>query len=278
MRSFKEVIVGLLSAGYSEVNVEEKLAQDIVLKALSESGLRANVTVKGGVVMATLTKDIRRTTMDLDIDFIHYSLADESIDALVAKMNCIEGVDITRVGDIQELRHQDYSGKRIFLSLTDQDGYSLQYKLDIGIHTVEEARQQDMDFDLHHIDAGFASLLANSPEQVFVEKLKSLLRLGALSSRGKDVYDLVYLSKLVSTEPLSKMIKAYIYDDPRMRENSIADIIHRLQRTFSDRGFIGTLANRKMNWLQMNPTEATARLLSFIDNFQVSHDSYGDRP
>ena len=141
MKSFNETIRDLLSVGYSEVNVEEKLAQDIVLKALSKSGLRAKVTVKGGVVMATLTNDIRRTTMDLDIDFIHYPLTDVAIDSLVDKMNCIEGVTIARVGDINELKHQDYSGKRVFLSLTDIDGYSLQYKLDIGIHTVDVAKQ-----------------------------------------------------------------------------------------------------------------------------------------
>ena len=266
MKNFNDTIRNLLAAGYSEVNVEEKLAQDIVLKALSESGLRANVTIKGGVVMATLTNDIRRTTMDLDIDFIRYSLADESIDALVAKMNCIEGVSITRVGDIQELRHQDYSGKRIFLSLTDADGYSLQYKLDIGVHTVEAAKQRDMDFDLHHIESGTASLLANGPEQVFVEKLKSLLRLGALSSRGKDVYDLVYLSKVVNRDSLKMLIETYIYADDRMREHSIADILRRLRRTFSDRGFMGTLANRKMNWLQMDPQVATDTLIEFVES------------
>jgi len=61
MKSFNETITALLASGYSEANVEEKLAQDIVLKAISQSGLRANITVKGGVVMATMTNDIRRT-------------------------------------------------------------------------------------------------------------------------------------------------------------------------------------------------------------------------
>ena len=265
MKSFNDAIGKLLAAGYSEINVEEKLAQDIILKALSLSGLSANVTIKGGVVMATLTNDIRRTTMDLDVDFINYSLADDSIEALVTKMNCIDGISIMRVGDIQELRHQDYSGKRIYLALTDADGYSLQYKLDIGVHTVEVAQQREMNFDLHHINLGTATLLANAPEQVFVEKLKSLLRLGALTSRGKDVFDLVYLSKMVKPEKLQRLMKAYIYDDRRMRERSIADIVHRLQRTFSDRGFLSTLANRKMNWLQMSPKEATDLLLAFIN-------------
>ena len=73
MKPFVETIAELLASGYTEANVEEKLAQDIMLKALSECGLKAQVTVKGGVVMATLTRDIRRTTMDLGIDLIRHS-------------------------------------------------------------------------------------------------------------------------------------------------------------------------------------------------------------
>ena len=176
MRPFVETIAELLASGYTEANVEEKIAQDIMLKALSESGLKAQVTVKGGVVMAALTQDIRRTTMDLDIDLIRHSLSDESIDEMIRKMNCIDGVTIVRVGDIVELKQQDYSGKRVFVSIRDTKEYAIQYKLDIGVHTIEAARQNDMEFDLTHIGFGSTTLLANAPEQVFVEKLKSLLR------------------------------------------------------------------------------------------------------
>lgn len=169
MKSFNETIAELLSSGYSEVNVEEKLAQDIVLKAISESGLRANITIKGGVVMATLTKDIRRTTMDLDIDFVRYSLGDDAIEEMIRRLNCIEGVTISRVGDIVELKQQDYSGKRVYLSLQDREGYAIQYKLDIGVHALNAVEQRDMDFDLSYIEAEKANLQANAPEQVFVE-------------------------------------------------------------------------------------------------------------
>ena len=163
MKPFVETIAELLASGYTEANVEEKLAQDIMLKALSQCGLKAQVTVKGGVVMATLTRDIRRTTMDLDIDLIRHSLSDESIDEMIRKMNCIDGVTIVRVGDIVELKQQDYSGKRVFVSIRDTAGYAVQYKLDIGVHTVEAARQEDMEFDLTHIGFGSATLSAKAP-------------------------------------------------------------------------------------------------------------------
>mgnify|MGYP006988429458 CR=1 FL=1 len=66
-----------------------RACQDIVLKAISQSVLSRNVTIKGGVVMRSMTNNIRRATQDMDIDFIRYSLSDESIDLFVEKLNCI---------------------------------------------------------------------------------------------------------------------------------------------------------------------------------------------
>ena len=52
--------------GYSEANVEAKPCQDIIIKAISQSSLNRNITIKGGVVMRSLSKNARRVTQDLD--------------------------------------------------------------------------------------------------------------------------------------------------------------------------------------------------------------------
>lgn len=75
--------------GYQGDKASAKVCQDIVLKALSVGPLSRNVTIKGGVVMRSKTNNVRRATQDLDIDFIKYSLADESIDAFISKLNCL---------------------------------------------------------------------------------------------------------------------------------------------------------------------------------------------
>ena len=59
------------------------------MKALSVSTLSRNVTIKGGVVMRGITGDSRRATQDMDIDFIRYSLSDDSIMTFVEKLNCL---------------------------------------------------------------------------------------------------------------------------------------------------------------------------------------------
>ena len=39
-----------------------------------------------------------------NIDFIKYSLVDESIDVFISKLNCLDGIKISRLGKIEELK------------------------------------------------------------------------------------------------------------------------------------------------------------------------------
>lgn len=47
--------------GYSEANAEAKLCQDIIIKAISQSSMNRNVTIKGGVVFLGTQDVLRRT-------------------------------------------------------------------------------------------------------------------------------------------------------------------------------------------------------------------------
>lgn len=69
--------------GYGDANAQAKVCQDLILKAIATSSLNRNVTIKGGVVMRGKTKNVRRATQDIDLDFIRYSLGNDSIDAFV---------------------------------------------------------------------------------------------------------------------------------------------------------------------------------------------------
>lgn len=120
--------------GYGDANAQAKVCQDLILKAIATSNLSRNVTIKGGVVMRSKTKNVRRATQDIDLDFIRYSLSDEAVDLFVKRINCLEGLTITRVGRIKELKQQDYHGKRIYIRITDSTGFSIENKLDLGVH------------------------------------------------------------------------------------------------------------------------------------------------
>lgn len=111
MSYLNEFIAKTKTEGYNDETAEAKVCQDIILKAISNCSLRNNVTIKGGVVMRSISHNVRRATQDIDIDFIRYSLSDMSIISFISKLNCVDGLDICIVGQIDELKQQDYHGK-----------------------------------------------------------------------------------------------------------------------------------------------------------------------
>ena len=255
-------------SGYTGANLTAKVCQDIVLKAIAESNLNRNVTIKGGVVMREITGDVRRATQDMDIDFIRYSLSDQSIDAFIDKLNVIEGVTFARVGEITELSQQDYHGKRIFVNVTDNEGVSVQSKIDLGVHTHLDIKQEEFCFDIAYDEEG-VSLLINSKEQMFSEKLRSLLKFGAASTRFKDIFDIYYLKDKVSKDKLRKCFEEYILNDPGMREQSMDDIIRRLESTFKSERYKSRLASSDKNWIGIDTEIALSGIMDYMRGFVV---------
>ena len=262
--NLRQLIVAIRNEGYSQANAEARVCQDIVLKAIDESAFAKHITVKGGVVMRSITGDARRATQDMDLDFIRYSLREDSIREFISRLNCLDGITIQITGEIEELSQQEYHGKRIFITITDETGYSLRSKIDLGVHKQVQIEQDDYCFDVCMDDEG-ASLLINSKEQIFTEKLRSLLRFGPLSTRFKDVFDICYLSDHVDRQRLEKCMNTYIFSDPGMRENDMDALVARVQRTFSDQTYRQRLErSRSSNWMGISISEALERITTYL--------------
>ena len=264
MLSIKDMTDSYQNEGYSEINAQARVCQDIVLKAISESTLNRNVTIKGGIVMRNLSGDIRRATQDIDLDFLRYPLEDSYIKAFVQTLNCLDGISIEITGDITQLSQQEYRGKRAYIEVRDSLGNTLRSKIDFGVHKNIQIEQDELCFDVCLDDDG-AYLLANSKEQIFTEKLKSLLRFGPFSTRYKDLYDLCYLSESVNVSRLKDYITTYIFEDTEMKENSIDDIVYRLDSTFNNKSYLKSVErSTKSNWLQLTSEAAFNVIISFI--------------
>ena len=96
-----ELVNKYINAGYSENDAIPKVAQDIVLLKIGNSKYNKNITVKGGVVMHNISKDMRRATRDMDIDFIKYSLEDNSIRDFIKELNNTkDGIKIKIIGKL----------------------------------------------------------------------------------------------------------------------------------------------------------------------------------
>ena len=253
--------------GYEDEYAEAKLCQDIILMLISKSIYSTKVTIKGGVVMRSISHNVRRATVDIDFDFIKYSISDESIERFIKELNGIMGININIIGKPEELKHQDYEGKRVHLSIEDKFNNKLVCKIDIGVHKYLEILQEDYCFDLSFDNNG-VNLLINSKEQILTEKLKSILRFGSLSTRFKDVYDIYYLSSLVNKEEIIKTIETLIFNDVNIREKNIDDIINRLEKTFNNKLYRNSLAKSEKNWIDKSDSEVIDGIIQFLSSLK----------
>lgn len=216
--------------------------------------------------MHSISKDLRRATRDMDLDFIKYALEDNSIIRFIEELsNVDDGIKIKIDGEIKELHHQDYDGKRVNIELFDKYGNKLKTKLDIGVHKLLDIKQDEYCFDLSIINKN-ANLLINSKEQIFVEKIKSLLRLGFRSTRYKDLFDFYYLINKteLNKEKLMNCFNILIFKDETMRENNIEDVVNRIQMTFNSNAYRNHLSNPKNNWLDITVDDAIMSVLKYI--------------
>jgi len=265
--NLEEIRNSYLAEGFSYIDAGSRTCQDVILALIGRSPLLKNVTIKGGVVMQHLSGDSRRATQDFDLDFIRYSLSDESIKSFVDKLSeQSDDISISITAPLEDLKHQDYKGKRAYISISDNTGVNINTKLDIGVHKNLSMEQDSYCFDLSKLDDS-VTLLINTKEQILVEKLKSLLRFGVLSTRYKDIFDMYWLAEYgnLNKEITMTDIALIVYGDKTMNYKKPTEILSRLETVLNDTKFINLIAKHKRhNWLDITPEQVAKDLLSFF--------------
>lgn len=273
--NLEDIVRHNIENGYDLIDARSKVAQDIILSKISKSKFKNNITIKGGVVMHSISNSVRRATRDLDLDFIKYSLDDKSIIGFIDRLNSVgDNITVEIVGKIEELHHQDYSGKRVYIKISDVNNNEIDTKLDIGVHKLFELEQDDYYFNLDAMEDG-VSLLINSSEQIFTEKLKSLLKLGFRSTRYKDLFDFYYLINYdkLDRKKLLKSFQVIIFDDNTMFEETLENIYSRLNSIFKSNAYKRNLTNPKNNWLDIPINDAIEKVLNYIE--ELSKETVG---
>ena len=267
MVNFLKLIEELKQKGINKENAEANVCHNMFLMLLSQSSVRSNITIKGGVLMQIISKDIRRATLDLDFDFMKYPLSNEGIKELVNVLNDVSEIKIRIVGNIQDLKHQEYQGKRVNIEMLDSYGNIIGTKLDIGVHKNIQIEQEELCFEIGLSNKNI-TLFANSIEQIFVEKLKSLLKLGQLTTRFKDIYDMYYLLPKIDKEKLISLIEVFIYEDEKMFEKDMDAITNRLERVFKSGLFLSNFETSNKNWVDVQNQRVLNDILIFTKSFQ----------
>jgi len=254
--------------GYPSFLAVSTACQDLLIAKIASSPLSQNVTLKGGVLMHLMSGSRRRATLDFDMDFMRYPLTEEAIDRFIEVISDSgDTIFIRRVGVFEELSQQDYRGKRV--SIVISDGIrSVTTKLDIGVQADLDIKQEELFFDVSGQEESI-SLLANSKEQVFGEKLVSLLKWGVASTRYKDIHDLYYLGHRpdFSRNQLEEYLEKWVYTNnaawlPMTDAGGIGEALSAiLSNDFYKRRF----ASSGDKWLDISDDEAITWLVGFFE-------------
>ena len=220
--------------------------------------------------MHNISKDLRRATRDMDLDFIKFSLEDKSIYNFIKELNNVnDDIEISVEGSPTKLHHQDYDGKRIYVVLKDKYSSSIRAKLDIGVHKYFDIVQDEYLFDFNILGES-VSLLINSYEQIIVEKLKSLLKFGITSTRFKDIFDFYYLinSQKIDKNKLIKYIDILIYKDETISQNNYNELMERLTSVLNSRQYKSRLNNANSNWLEIPVDSVIKNVLKYFNSLK----------
>jgi hypothetical protein len=267
MTDLNKLIEDYRRAGYPSFLAVSTACQDVLIAKIAASSLRANITVKGGVLMHSLSGSGRRATRDFDLDFMRYPLSEKALDRFFAILSAVDdGVSISRVGEIEELSQQDYRGKRINVIIGDGKR-SITTKLDIGVQADMDIAQEEFYFDVSGHEESI-SLLANSKEQVFGEKLVSLLKWGVASTRFKDIHDLYYLGHRsdFDRERLEEYLGKWVYGSNAawLPMTDAVGIGESLSAILNDGIYRQGFASSKDKWLDVNDDESIDWLISYF--------------
>lgn len=264
--TIKEIVNKYTSLGHNYRNAQNLAAEEIVLRKIASSPLSDHVTLKGGIVMFNLTKCDRRVTQDIDFDLIKYSIDDTSIKRFVDKLNAVkDGIFASIDGSIEPLHQEDYQGVRIHLLLKD-NSTKLRIKLDIGVHTYLGIEQETLLF-IFETGNKSLSLKVNPCEQMFAEKILSLARLGAISTRYKDVYDLYFLinSESLKREKVRDILNLFFLSSNREPYNMV-DLYNSISDTFENKSFVNGAINPASKWLDIEFESIKKTILNYLSS------------
>ena len=103
---------------------------------------------------------------------------------------------------------------------------------------------------------------------MFAEKLRSVLRFGAISTRYKDIFDMYFLKNKIDKNKMKICLDSYIYKDINMREKNNKDIVKRVKIAFSNKTYLRRLRTTDKKWMDEELDEILDGLVEFIENLE----------
>jgi len=198
-RSVRARLLNISKAGkISFQMIVTRYLHERFLYRLSLSGYKNNLYLKGGSLVYVLHGITCRPTKDIDL------LGKDISNDLESIKNVILNIIATEAGDDQvwfdkdsvklELitKHKGYTGVRVSVE-GGFDTIKQRIQVDIGFGDVVSMKAEEIKYPVLLKDMHIPVIKAYSAEDVFAEKLQTVIELGAFNSRMKDFYDLYML-------------------------------------------------------------------------------------
>jgi len=268
--NLKEMTNNYIEKGYKDLYAKYKVCQDIIIYCISNSKYKNNISFKGGVVMFNLTKNIRRATVDIDIDFFELSITNRSIIKIFKSFNK-KNNDIKlslKEDKVVELSHEDYKGKRIVIELIDSYNNILSCPIDIGVHKDANIIFDELIIETN-INNKIIKVKVDKKEQIIVEKLIPLLKFGVLSTRYKDLLDIYWLinNTMLNKKEILKIINIKIINNKELKYDCINEIIERLNTIKQSSLFQTNYKKLSNKWLEISLEENIDTITNYLSEF-----------
>lgn len=218
--SFKAKIKNIArEKGIPAQQVQQNYLIETILKLISESRYKDSFIVKGGFLIGQMIGLDKRTTMDLDVTLKGQPLSEENIQTIFKEIvsQPSEGFQF-EVDMLEPIRQDDeYGGFTLKLKATFD---TLREVVFIDITTGDRITPREITYQLQSVfSENKLEVWTYNLETVLAEKLETIIRRGAASTRPRDRYDLFTLYHLRKDEIDIPILKTALNNTAKKRES-----------------------------------------------------------
>lgn len=189
-----------------------------LLDRIAASRFRKHFVIKGGFLIASILGIGSRSTMDIDATVKDFSVSSENVDKVFKEICGIDIVDhlIFLFGRIEEIREKDdYLGLRVFIECRYG---KMNVPLTVDLTTGDTIIPREIEYMYKCVfDDKVIPVLAYPLENVFAEKLDTIVARGIANTRTRDFYDVYMLYVLKKDEINFKTLRIALEATSRRR-------------------------------------------------------------
>lgn len=229
-----------------------------LLYRISASRYRDNFILKGGLLLAAIFGEDRRTTQDMDTMIKGLEIEPDSLLKVFKEILSIKMDDgiIYEIKGFKDIRLEDkYGGIRLAIVGCKED---LRVNLKIDITTKDPITPREIEFKYKSMfDDNYIKIMAFTKETIIAEKFETLIEDTENDTRAKDFYD---ISILMNEEINEANLKKAIFNTFKRREREY--LLDELDERYE---FINTSEILKSNWANYQNGHPYALNVSYDD-------------